>query len=79
MEVCGEIVRKPFAGGSKSARDAVMLITKQGEYVLRRLGGNAFDDPALADLVGRHVCCKGTVHGYTFIMTEWSSAQAAVG
>jgi hypothetical protein len=71
MEFCGKVVKKPFGVGSKSEREAVMLITDGGEYVLRRAGGNAFRDPELDRLVGKSVCCQGSLHGYTFFMSGW--------
>ena len=47
MEYSGRVTRKPVAGGSKSARQAVVLATDAGDYILRRLGGNPFQDPEL--------------------------------
>ena len=71
MEYCGRVIRKPFGVGSKSERDAVMIVTDAGEFVLRREGGNPFRDAALEKLVGRTICCEGAVHGYTLIMSKW--------
>jgi hypothetical protein len=67
----GQVVKKSVAAGSKSARDAVMLVTDEREYVLRRQGGNPFADPVLDDLVGQRIQCEGNVHGYTFLMSQW--------
>jgi len=41
----GSVVKRPFGVGSKSEHDAIFLVTKDGDYVLRRQGGNAFSDP----------------------------------
>jgi hypothetical protein len=71
MQLRGKVVRKSAGAGSRSERDAVMLVTSDGEYVLRRAGGNAFADPELDALVGATVRAEGTVHGYTFIMSSW--------
>jgi len=71
VELCGHVVRRQFGLGSKSERDAVMLITSGGAYVLRRQGGNAFEDPELDRLVGKTICCTGFAHGYTFIISNW--------
>lgn len=70
MELTGVAIRRPFGVGSKSERMAVMLRTDEGDYVLRRKGGLAFDDEALEALVGKRLRCRGTLTGYTFLMTE---------
>jgi hypothetical protein len=49
----------------------LVLSTGQGEYVLRRLGGNAFQEPGLEALVGKRIRGEGTLHGYTFILSSW--------
>ena len=63
-------MKRPFGAGTKSEHDAVMLVTKDGEYVLRRQGGNAFQDPALEKLVGKKVQVTGTVTGYTLLVSD---------
>lgn len=75
MQTHGRVVLKPFATGSKSQRDSVMLVTDSGEYVLRRQGGNPFHDPQLAQLVGKQIQCTGTLHGYTLILSDWAEAK----
>jgi hypothetical protein len=73
MKVRGKVVRKPIAQGSKSEREAVVLVTSEGaEYVLRRLGGNPFRDPELDALVGKAIEVEGNLHGYTFIFERCS-------
>jgi hypothetical protein len=72
MERSGEVIRKLFAAGSKSERQAVMLKTEDGEYVLRIKGGNPFHDPRLEALLGKRIHARGALHGYTFIMDEWN-------
>lgn len=72
MLLRGKVVRKPVGSGSKSERDAVVLITPDAEYVLRRVGGNAFADPELDGLVGSEIRATGTLHGYTFLMDGWA-------
>ena len=39
----GDVVKKPFATGSKSERNAVMLSTRWGDFVLRRVDAHARD------------------------------------
>ncbi|XXF77222.1 hypothetical protein P2318_29840 [Myxococcaceae bacterium GXIMD 01537] len=73
MRLEGTVVRQAVAKGSKSERVAVLLATTDGrEYVLRRMGGNAFQDPELEALVGKKVACEGLLHGSTFIIERWS-------
>ena len=48
----GTVVKKPWAVGSKSEHEAVVLVTKDKEYVLRIAGGNAFQDDRLDKFVG---------------------------
>jgi hypothetical protein len=71
MQLNGSVIRKLFAAGSKSEREAVILVTEGGEYILRRKGGNPFFDEALEELVGKRIVCRGDLTGYTFIMTSW--------
>ena len=71
MQAQGRVVSKPVAVGSKSEREAVVLETDSGEFVLRRAGGNPFHDPQLAVLVGKTIEATGTLHGYTLIMSQW--------
>jgi hypothetical protein len=66
----GSVVKKPFGVGTKSEHDAIFLVTKDKQYVLRRQGGNAFEDPELEKLVGKRVRCTGTVTGYTLLITD---------
>jgi len=66
----GSVVKRAFGTGTKSEHAAVMLVTKDAEYILRRQGGNAFHDPALEKLVGKKVQITGTVTGYTLLVTD---------
>jgi hypothetical protein len=68
----GSVVKRPFGVGSKSERDAIFLVTKDKEFVLRRQGGNAFFDPALEKLVGNEVRCTGVVTGYTLLVSDYA-------
>ncbi|HEX8747604.1 MAG TPA: hypothetical protein VF717_10420 [Pyrinomonadaceae bacterium] len=72
MQLKGSVIRKLIAAGSKSEREAIVLTTDKGEYVLRRKGGNPFFDEALEKLVGKRILCEGDLAGYTFLMTGWT-------
>ena len=70
----GTVVKAPFAPGSKSEREAVMLDTGHERLVLRQKGGNAFRDPELEALVGRRITGSGHRTGYTLILDNWKDA-----
>lgn len=67
----GTVVKKPFAIGSKSERDAVFLVSTNNEWVLRQKNGNAFHDPTLDSLVGKTITATGMLHGNVFLMEKW--------
>jgi hypothetical protein len=71
MQLRGQVVRHAVARGSKSARAAVLLRTADGEYLLRRAGGQPLHDPALAALVGHTIECEATLHEHVVIMSSW--------
>ena len=71
MQLNGRVIKKPYAIGTKSEREAVMLETADGTYILRRLGGNAFQDSALEALVGSMILANGDFYGITFIRRYW--------
>lgn len=67
----GDVIKKPFATGSKSQRNAVMLSTRWGDFVLRRLDAHALVDPELDNLVGKRIRVRGIIHKHTLTMLEW--------
>ncbi len=67
----GRVVRKPYARGSKSEHQAVMLVTDTEQFRLRRAGGNPFADPVLDRLVGKTVECDGTPREHTLVVKSW--------
>ena len=71
MEHVGRVIRKRVAPESKSDRIAVVLKTRDHEFVLRRLGGNPFRDEQLEQLVGHKVSATGNITGNTLIMSNW--------
>ncbi len=81
QRLTGIVIRKLVARGSKSEREAVVLQTSDnGEYILRRSGGNAFSDPDLDKLVGSSITADGqVVAGQTFIMKSWNVGDKAKG
>ncbi len=70
VELTGKVVIKKFGADSKSEHNAVYLETEQGEYVLRKVGGNPFYDASLHKLEGKTVTAKGVISDYLFLATD---------
>jgi hypothetical protein len=66
--VKGTVAKRPYAAGSKSEHEAIVLVANDGEFRLRRKGGNPFHDPALEELVGKEIEAEGVVAGPDFIL-----------
>ena len=75
MVIRGQVIRRPYAVGSKSERLAVMLATPKGQYVLRRVGANSYSDPELDELIGKQIVCEGNLHRDTLLMSSWRPAE----
>ena len=76
IQVKGRVVRKRVGAGSKSDHSAVCLQTARGqEYVLRRMGGNAFEDPELDALVDQEIEGEGKLAGQTLILTNFRTRE----
>jgi hypothetical protein len=71
MNLTGKVVKRPFAAGTKSARDTVMLEAGTAAFVLRRRGANPFVDPTLNALIDKTIHATGELHGHTFLMDSW--------
>lgn len=69
----GRVVKKRVAAGSKRDHEAVVLETGADGLVLRRQGGNAFQDDAL---VGRRIRGVGRRSGATLILSDWEDLEA---
>lgn len=75
MNTLGHVIRKKLYAGSKSEHEGLVLVTPQGEYKLRRQGGNPFRDEELTPLEGKEIECEGLLRGNQFIMTRWKIIQ----
>ena len=68
MELRGTVVRERVGAGTKSERDAILLVTEDGRRLqLRVKGGNPLYDPNLEPFIGRIVRVEGTVAGALMI------------
>jgi hypothetical protein len=70
LRFVGRVTRADVAKGSKSEHNAVVLDSAGGRFVLRRKGGNAFQDPELDRLVGQEIEAEGELTGRTLIATR---------
>jgi len=71
----GEVFRRLYAVGSKSEHEAVMIRTSEGEFLLRRAGGNAFQDSILDQLVGTRIKGTGRRLETVVILDQWEVLQ----
>lgn len=71
----GSVIKKLIAEGSASQREAVLLVVRDKEYILRQNGGNAYLDPVLEELVGKKMKCDGRILGHCFIVTDWEETE----
>lgn len=70
IELTGKVLLKKFATGSKSEHEAIYFETDKGSFVLRREGGNPFNDPFLNKLEGKNITAKGVINKYVFLAKE---------
>ena len=73
-EKVGIVVQRRFGEGTKSDHDAVCLDCGDALFILRRPGGNPFNDPAISELVGKRICARGYTIDYTFVLNDWKEA-----
>ena len=69
----GLVTTKRVSIGSKSERDAVVLTADEGEFILRRIGGNPFNDEALNAIVGSRVEIEGTLEDRVLRFDEYKT------
>lgn len=71
------VVRRMVAVGSKSEREATVVVLDGRPVVLRWRGAGAFDDdPGLAALAGSTVTLTGTRLSTAFLVDEATAAAA---
>lgn len=76
----GLVTRVQYASGSKSEHEAVVLVTDEGTWPLRRVGANPFVDDELTAYVGESVTVEGRLHrGVLFVDAVTRDAGPAPG
>jgi hypothetical protein len=71
MKLRGFVRKKILFKGTKSEHEGLVLVSPEGEFKLRRQGGNPFQDEALAGLEGKEIEAEGILRADQFIMTVW--------
>jgi hypothetical protein len=67
MVITGKVIPTPYARGSKSEHIAVLIITDQGEYILRKTGDNPFENKALQPFLGKFIHAEGILIDTVFL------------
>ncbi|MEP6738019.1 MAG: hypothetical protein ABJA70_21015 [Chryseolinea sp.] len=70
VKLSGIVVQKAFGKGSKNEHQAIYIETDKGDFVLRKVGDNPFENKAIVNLVGQRVEVKGTIKDYLFLADE---------
>lgn len=75
--VLGTVERRRVGAGSKSDHTAVVLNEGGGRapLILRRRGGNAFQDDELERLVGKRIAGHGARTSTTFLLDDWKTVD----
>jgi hypothetical protein len=63
----GKVIRDSYGKGTKSEHDAILIITGEGRYLLRRKDGPAFNDVHLEKYLGLEIECDGFLVDSTLI------------
>lgn len=71
MKFQGFVRRKRIRRGTKSEHDALVLTGPGQALKLRRPGGNAFWDEALAQLEDKEISAEGEVDGSELFLSSW--------
>lgn len=73
MKLRGHVTKKLLNQGTKSEHEGLVILAPEGEFKLRRQGGNPFWDETLSSLEGREVEGEGILRKGQFIMSKWKT------
>ena len=73
MKLQGHVSKKLLNKGTKSEHKGLVLLAPEGEFKLRRQGGNPFWDQTLASLEGKEIEGEGILRKDHFIMSAWKT------
>jgi hypothetical protein len=71
MKLRGNVTKRLLYAGTKSEHEGLVLTTPDGDFKLRRQGGNPFWDETLAQLEGKEIEGEGILRQKQFIMSRW--------
>lgn len=71
MKLRGHVRKRLLYTGTKSEHEGLVLLTPEGEFKLRRQGGNPFWDEKIASLEGKEIEGEGILRKGQFIMSGW--------
>lgn len=71
MKLRGHVTSRILYKGTKSEHKGLVLLSSEGEFKLRRQGGNPFQDEVLASIEGKEIEGEGIVRKNQFIMSAW--------
>jgi len=71
MKLRGRVTKRLLYAGTKSEHEGLVLASPEGEFKLRRQGGNPFRDDTLAALEGKEIEGEGILRKGQFIMSGW--------
>lgn len=75
MKLRGRVTRKLLYRGTKSEHEGLVLLAPEGEFKLRRRGGNPFQDESLATLEGKEIEGEGILRKGQFILSDWRTLE----
>jgi len=75
MKLRGRVTKRLLYTGTKSEHEGHVLLTPEGEFKLRRQGGNPFWDETIASLEGKEIEGEGILRKGHFIMSKWRTLE----
>jgi hypothetical protein len=75
MKLSGRVTKGRLYIGTKSEHEGLLLLTPEGEFKLRRQGGNPFWDDTIASLEGKEIEGEGILRKGQFIMSRWRTLE----
>ena len=75
MKLRGRVIKRLLYAGTKSEHEGLVLLTPEGEFKIRRQGGNPFWDETIASLEGKEIEGEGILRKGQFIMSRWKTLE----
>jgi hypothetical protein len=75
MKLRGRVAKRVLYRGTKSEHEGLVLQAPEGEFKLRRHGGNPFQDETLGGLEGEEIEGEGILRKGQFIMFSWRTLE----